>query len=211
MKCWVFDLDGTLVDSFEHYFVILTDIFNSNGAKFREELRLPALTQKLPEFFEQHLGKPAVSQAMITLQERSNRDASQVRPFDGVIELIQKLRERGDRVAVWTNRDLQSAQLIIQHSGLKPFVEICISGTCTVERKPFPEGLLRIINHFGCRADDVTMIGDHEHDVTAAKSVGTRAIRASWHSYWQFEPCTIADYQFHKFEDFSRWVDSQSS
>jgi HAD superfamily hydrolase (TIGR01662 family) len=206
MKVWVFDLDGTLVDSFSHYFVLLDEIFREHGARFSSELCQPALTQPLPEFFEQHLGKEAVGPAMSVLQEKSNADAERIRPFEGLPAALRHLAEQGARIAVWTNRDRVSAELILEHSGLKPYAQAFVSGSCVNQRKPHPEGLLRIIDTFGCKPSDVTMVGDHEHDVTAAKSAGARAVRASWHSHWVVDPCTVADAQFHHVSDFSEWV-----
>lgn len=206
MRHWVFDLDGTLVDSFAHYFDALDEIFLAHGTSFGPELRRAALTDSLVDFFERHLGRGAVPEAFARLQIRSNDDARRIRPFVGLDNLIRQLQERGSRVAVWTNRDLESASLILEHSGLRALTEACVSGTCVVERKPKPEGLLRLIDRFGCQPGEVTMVGDHEHDVTAAKAVGARAVRASWHSYWNEPPCSTADAQFKTVPEFEAWA-----
>ena len=206
MKHWVFDLDGTLVDSFGHFFETMEQIFAAHGARFTPELRRAALTEPLDQFFRDHLGEPAFKSAIEALQTRSNEDARSIRPFARLESLMRELSARGSRVAVWTNRDLVSASLILKHSGLAELTEACISGTCVDRRKPDPEGLLRLVDRFGCRPDEVTMVGDHEHDVTAAKSVGARAVRASWHSYWREAPCTTADHQFHDVAEFEAWV-----
>jgi phosphoglycolate phosphatase len=206
MRHWVFDLDGTLVDSFGHYFDALDEIFLAHGASFEPELRRAALTDPLHEFFERHLGRSAVPEAFARLQIRSNDDARRIQPFVGMAGLIRQLQAHGSRVAVWTNRDLESADLILEHSGLKPLTEACVSGTCVAERKPKPEGLLRLIGRFGCDPSEVTMVGDHEHDVLAAKEVGARAVRASWHTYWSEVPCSTADAQFRSVSEFEVWA-----
>lgn len=206
MRHWIFDLDGTLVDSFSHYFELLQEIFDARRMRFGPELRLAALSDPLPLFFQRHLGRAAVDSALEELQARSQSDAALVKPFAGVPELLAKLRSSGSRVGVWTNRDLVSASLILKHSGLDAFAEICVSGTCVTRRKPHPEGLSRIIGHFESDPAQITMVGDHSHDVEAAKAVGARAVRASWHGYWAMERCPHADAQFDDFADFERWV-----
>lgn len=206
MKHWVFDLDGTLVDSFSQYFETLTHIFNEYGVTFTDAHRLPALTESLPAFFDRILGPGTAAPALEKLRQMSSDDAARIRPFEGVETFLSDLKSNGAKIGVWTNRDFESAKLILQHSGLDRYVEEFVSGTCTVLRKPHPEGLLRIIDNFKADLSTVTMVGDHEHDVVAAKTAGVRGVRASWHSYWSVEPCPHTEHHFHDFSQFSDWA-----
>ena len=206
MNYWAFDLDGTLVDSFAHYFSALEEIFDEHGAKFSKELREPALTNSLPQFFETHLGESKVEQALHRLEVRSHKDAAEIKPFHGIANAIEHLLSAGAKVAILTNRDLVSTELILKHTKLKRLAEICISGTCVTQRKPSPEGLLKVSNRFGCDVRHVTVVGDHLTDMEAAKAVGARAVRASWHSYWDIEQCKRADAQFFTVHEFTSWV-----
>lgn len=207
MRHWVFDLDGTLVDSFAPYFKILDELFSAQGKEFHPDLRLPAISERIPAFLEKHLGKAHAPKAIEKIRTQSNQDALRIRMFEGVADCLQHLaEERNARIAIWTSRDRESAELILEATGLRSRAEVFVSGTCTTEHKPHPEGLLRIIDAFGCDPSTVTMVGDHEYDVLAAKKAGARAIRASWHSYWSVEPCTQADFQFHQISAFSEWL-----
>jgi HAD superfamily hydrolase (TIGR01549 family) len=208
MKHWVFDLDGTLVDSFSHFFASLERIFNDHGARFTPDLRMAALTESLPLFFTRHLGEKALEPAFEKLKILSNEDALSIRPFAGVETFLAHLKKQGSKVGIWTNRDYESASLIVQHSGLAPYVDEFVSGTCTTLRKPHPEGLLRIIEKFQSHPSEITMVGDHEHDVTAAKAAGSRGVRASWHAYWSVEPCVHTEHHFHHFSEFTNWARS---
>ncbi len=208
MKNWVFDLDGTLVDSFGLYFKSMREIFADHGREFHSDLHLPALTEPLGDLFSLHLGSDRVNRAFDALQEKSNLDAPRIEPFAGIPELIDELIAKGAKIAVWTNRDLQSAELILKATGLKRKLEHCVSGTCVTRRKPDAEGLKGIIRRFDCSPSDVVMVGDHEHDVLGAQSAGATAVRASWHGYWSIEKCTQADFQFFTVPDFSAWARS---
>ena len=207
MTNWVFDLDGTLVDSFEHYFISLEEIFSLHGKTFSRDLCHAALTDNLIHFFNTHLGESALETSLQELRRRSNQDALQIRAFPGILESLDGLRKSGAKIGVWTNRDYDSASLILKHSGLEGLVDCFVSGSCTKARKPEPEGLLRIAGEMASKPQEITMVGDHEHDVLAAKAVGARAVRASWHSYWTVDACNIADHHFHDlnlFQEFMR-------
>jgi phosphoglycolate phosphatase len=206
MRHWVFDLDGTLVDSFGKYFALMGEIFAAHGRRFETGMHREALTESLEAMFEKHLGRENVARAFEVLRARSNEDARDIRPFAGMEGFLAELRTRGARIAVWTNRDLVSASLILEHSGLKGMTEAIVSGTCVSARKPHPEGLVRLIERFGCEPGEVTMVGDHPYDVEGAKAAGARAVRASWHGYWDDEECPVADAQFRRVADFHAWA-----
>src|ERR1700753_1849967 len=97
MQYWVFDLDGTLVDSFPPFFEVLEVIFQQNGKAFPKDFHLPALTESLPLFFERHLGKEAVPGALHLLQEQSNADAARIKTFPGVMETIALLKSKNSK------------------------------------------------------------------------------------------------------------------
>jgi HAD superfamily hydrolase (TIGR01509 family) len=206
MKHWVFDLDGTLVDSLSHYFAILQDIFAEHGLTLSHENLRSSISQPIPGFLTTHLGAQNLPAALAVLQKRSEEDAARIQPFDGVLEILTHLQSKGSRLAMWTNRDFESAQLILKSSGLAPFFEVCVSGSCGFGHKPNPDGFGRIEDLFLCEKDTVILVGDHETDMLAAKALGIKAIRASWHSYWKSDSCAHADHQFYKVNDFRTWV-----
>jgi phosphoglycolate phosphatase len=206
MKYWVFDLDGTLVDSFAPYFDALDLLFLAAEKKFGPHLWEAALTEHLPEFFERHLGESRVEHSLRELQDRSNRDATSIQIFSGLGALLDELIKNGSKVAIWTNRDRESSELILASTGLGDKIDLLVTGTCVEKRKPDSEGLRKVIAHFQCQPSQVTMIGDHVYDVSAAKREGARAVRASWHGYWKVPDCEVADLQFFDVPSFVGWV-----
>jgi HAD superfamily hydrolase (TIGR01662 family) len=170
-----------------------------------QELKHAALTEPLVDFFGRYFGSHRAQELILKTHQRSVEDATKVKAFDGILETIETLASRGSRIAVLTNRDLDSAQIILKSTGLARFTDLCLSGTC-VKRKPSTEGLLKIVDHFECLPQNVTMVGDHDHDVEIAKATGARSVRVSWHSYWPVDPCRVADHHFHEVHDFARWV-----
>jgi HAD superfamily hydrolase (TIGR01509 family) len=208
MKHWVFDLDGTLVESFSHYFLSLQAIYEELGSRFLDEHRADAHAQMPAQFLVRHLGEKAGAEALSRLYSRSNDDARRVQPFEGVRAVVERLAARDARIAVWTARELESATLVLRHTGLDRFVEACVSGSCVTRPKPHPEGLLKIIERFGCAPSEVTVVGDHLNDVLGAKAAGARAVRASWHVYGHVDDCSHSDHQFRHIADFSAWIDA---
>lgn len=189
---WVFDLDGTLVDSFPFYLSIVRSILLRFGKSLDDEETSECLGQPAAKFFTAKLGNDLTAQALDELRVQSILDAERIQPFTGILRLLEKLKAQKKMVAVWTSRDRNSANLVLKNTGIAPFVDFVVSGCCVSKHKPDSEGLDRIAKHFGCNASDLVVVGDHEFDVRAARTSGAYGIRACWHGFDKPESCNFA-------------------
>jgi len=205
MKYWVFDLDGTLIDSFSFYLSIVTRLFEKHNLTLTPEIVKSCVGMPAAKFFEMHLGAEHVNDAMAELKSQSDEDLKSVSLFSGILESVKQLSSAGHRVAIWTSRDLLSTEQLLQFTQLNDYIDFYVTSCCVADHKPHPEGLLKVAEYFSCDPSELVMIGDHDFDMQAAKRVGAKAVRASWHSYDSPASCSLADHQFHKVEDFSQW------
>lgn len=208
IKNWVFDLDGTVIDSLSFYVEALTEIFQERGREFDDEVFRAGLTTPVETLLPRYLGETAARDVLSGLQMRFNRDARRIRPFDGMADCLAALKKRGAKIAFWTARERESAEIILENTGLGAMADSWVSGTCVVQGKPHPEGLLRILSEIGGTPAESVMVGDHEHDMIAAKDVGACAVRAAWGPHWGVHStgrCERADAQFHSVEELFDW------
>lgn len=209
MKLWIFDLDGTLTDSFPVFFRAMTEIFSDHGVTIREEQLHAALGSTMPEFFARHLGAGRAPAALEKLRRLSVDGASDVRPFPGITECLETLRSRGREIAVWTARDRESTEQILRGSGLGSFAKEVVTGNCVSKAKPDPEGARLVLGRLRRGAEEAVMVGDHLHDVNAAKAAGVLGVRAGWNPYWPREHCPVADRQFFTVPEFAEWIQAE--
>lgn len=213
MKRWVFDLDGTLVDSHQPYFTSLKQVlmdFKSDltDEDKREVLRISAKDRK--SFFEKKVGSEQSLKALALFENSIADDFKRIPMFKGVNELIRSLHIRGTKMAVWTARDLVSAEQVLIHTGLSELISLCVSSSCVERCKPDPEGLLRISKHFGWEPSSIVMVGDHDNDMKAAKAFGATAIRAYWNEPRVPMNCRLADFQFNDVDALTLWSSNNS-
>lgn len=205
-KHWVFDLDGTLVDSFNPYFKILSRILADHGVSLEEAEKRRCIGLPAKDYLETKIPREHVKPALLRLSEQSNRDAADIRPFAGIEDVLHHLARSGRTISIWTSRDLVSTQLVLKHTGLEKIVSIVQSGTCVVQKKPQPEGIQRIAAHHAATPAQMVMIGDHDMDMRGGRGYGIHSVRASWHGVWADDKCALADRQFHDVADFKKWV-----
>lgn len=202
---WVFDLDGTLVDSFGFYIDIVNQIFGEYGVSLTSAQLATSLGQTALKFFEAHLGKERAEKAITLLKRRNDEDSQKIRAFSGVEEVLRQISSMGKKIAVWTSRDLASASLVLRLTKLDRFVDFLVSGSCTEHHKPHPEGLLKISDLFCCSPSELLVIGDHDFDIEAAKKIGATSVRANWHGHNLPKPNLAADLEFQSVPDFKSW------
>lgn len=209
MQLWIFDLDGTLTDSFPVFFRSMKEIFSDHGRAIREEDLHTALGSTMPEFFTHHLGAPHVPAAIEKLRRLSVDSAVDVRPFPGIAGCLETLRARGREIAVWTARDRESTDRLLHATGLGHFAGQVVTGNCVSKAKPDPEGARLVLSRTGRQPTEAVIVGDHHHDVNAARAAGVFGVRASWNPYWKREPCTVAERQFFSVPDFAAWLSAE--
>jgi len=211
MKHWVFDLDGTLVDSFDFFLDFAKAEFQKNDLEFTPQHSIEGLGSPALRFLQKYLGADRGADALNRLRTQSYDDARHIRPFPGVIRFLEHLQRHGSKIAVWTSRDRSTTEHVLHHAGLAPFMQMVQTGCCVTQHKPNPEGMLAILNAFDCLPADVTMVGDHDVDMLAAKASGVRAIRAAWHRHSPQLSCDVADGVLHKVEHLHQWGPSPGS
>jgi phosphoglycolate phosphatase len=190
LKLFVFDLDGTLIDSAQ-------DLCNSVNATL-----VHFGCKRLPDaVVASYIGDGAI---MLMRRALFGVDAVVVdEPFlarayaffidyyrehkldftyayKGVLESLAALRQLHDgpprAMAVLTNKPVRPAQAICEALKLAPFFLHIYGGNSFKTKKPDPEGIISLMNEAGAKPEETVMIGDSYVDVVTARNAGTWSI-----------------------------------
>ena len=171
----VLDLDGTLV----HTLPDLTDALNQalageGSGRVGEDLVRSSLHGGLEGSVDaaiDHLGlAPACRARLIDRYAACYEHSLAVRsaPYPGVRPVLDRLRDRGVRLAVCTNKlEAQAVRLLAAFDLLASFELVVGADTC-VERKPSPVPLLHAISALRAEAHESLLIGDSAVDAACA-------------------------------------------
>lgn len=185
-RLFVFDLDGTLVDSLRD----LTDSANALliecGAEPLQEAAIGdmvgegAATLVARAFAAATIPAPADAlQRFLAIYE--TRLLNHTRAYAGIPETLNKLHPRA-ALAVLTNKPRVATERILAGLNLDGFFagDAVIGGDGPFPRKPDPAGLVHLCARAGVSASETTMVGDSAVDWRTARNAGTRACLASY-------------------------------
>ncbi|HOT29013.1 MAG TPA: HAD family hydrolase [Candidatus Ozemobacteraceae bacterium] len=183
----VFDLDGTLLDTladiadstnrvlrrhgFAPHPLDAYRYFVGDGMRMLAERALPA-DRRTPELIDE------VFRAVHAEYDRHWADIT--RPYDGVPELLDGLRERGIEMSVLSNKPEEFTVMMVRHyfPGV-PFKRVYGAGA-GIPRKPDPAGALRIAAESGLDPSLFMYLGDTMVDMKTAVAAGMFPIGALW-------------------------------
>jgi HAD superfamily hydrolase (TIGR01509 family) len=97
--------------------------------------------------------------------------------------VLRFLKERGLRLAVFTGKGRHTTRITLEALGITPYFDLVVSGNDVDRHKPHPEGIIRILTHFGLEARTTLMVGDSMNDILAAQGAGVRVAGVLWDTY----------------------------
>ena len=210
MKAWIFDLDGTVVDSGPASFASFKEALEPFGVEFTAETMERIRHEQPYRVFRSLVGEENEKEVYRRLEEINLKHLDKVTLFEGLVDAVRLLKDNDSTVAIWTGRDHGSMKDLLDHFKIYDLFDDHVSGTCVGKNKPDPEGLIKLSDTLKVDADEFTMIGDHAHDVIGAKSVGARAVQVYWQdTYHTGETEHEPDHEFDCETKFLNWIKTQ--
>ncbi len=178
-QAYLFDLDGTLVDSAPDLHATLNVILEEEGLA---PVTLDAVrafigegARRLLERSLEAQGEPAEPARLDRLLKRylayygsHIADHSQVYP--GVRETLVTLQAAGAGLAVVTNKFEHLARQVLEALELSAFFPVVLGGDSLPERKPSAAPLLEACVRLAAAPEATLMVGDSRTDIAAARA-----------------------------------------
>ena len=175
----IFDLDGTLADTFPVIFAAFRYAFALHADRRLSDQEIEAMfgpneegciRKALPGDWEACLAS--------YLEEYERAHSLCSGPFPGVIEMLDWLKERNVPVAIVTGKGAASAAISLRRLGLIGHFEIVKPGSPVGSIKP--QAIREVLSEWDIPLGDAVYVGDAPSDVTAAREVGVRVLGAAW-------------------------------
>ena len=103
------------------------------------------------------------------------------RPFDGIPEMLNELKQRGYRLAIVSNKfDAAVKELNRQFFRDQIGVAIGEAEARGIRRKPAPDTVFEAMKALGARREECIYVGDSEVDLETAANAGIPCISVTW-------------------------------
>jgi pyrophosphatase PpaX len=212
LKCVIFDMDGTLTQTHR----LIFDAFNFIAMKYQGKKYLEAEITAMfgppeegallrvvpPESIDR------VMKEYLEYYDTHHDELAQLYP--GIPDVLQYLRERGIRLALFTGKGIHTTTITLKKFALEQFFDMVVTGNDVVNHKPSSEGIRKIMDRFGLQPDEVLMVGDSVGDIKASHEAGVKVAAVLWYSFAEEKVLQMnTDYVFHNVTEFLAWLRRQ--
>ncbi|HET9709444.1 MAG TPA: HAD family hydrolase [Gemmatimonadales bacterium] len=190
---FVFDLDGTLVDSVYEHVLAWREALERVGVElsvWRIHRRIGMSGGLLVDALLRETGRQVTAEQAEQMKryhaEAYARIAGAVRPLPGARELLRRLSQLGVPWAIATSGWMQSARPALELLGVPPSVPI-ITRDQVEHAKPDPDLFIAALQRLGVPVTDAVVVGDSVWDLLAARRARALSIGLLSGGYGQDE------------------------
>lgn len=184
-KTYIFDLDGTLLDTLNDLHASCNYALKVHGMPIRtkEEVRQfvgNGVKKLMERAIPNGLDNPLFEDTLQTFRQHyllHNLDTT--RPYPGIMEMLDKLKEQGKNIAVVSNKFYTATQDLCKHF-FGDTIQVAIGEREDIKKKPAPDTVLEALRQLQATKQDAVYVGDSDVDVETARNSGIPCISVLW-------------------------------
>lgn len=181
MKTFIFDIDGTLLDSVTMYLLGLQKTMRRHGQEFTlDELRfsngIPSTVTMGRLGFEGDAVAPAVKE----WTQDSLDFVDDVDWFPGMKDTLVALRAAGAKTGIVTSKNRDQYSIDDQRFGFSHYFDTIVGAGEAKRNKPFGDPILLAMQRVGGDVADTVYVGDTATDAQAAHDAKVAFALATW-------------------------------
>lgn len=175
-KLVIFDLDGTLADSFSWFTRVLNVVADRYGFRRVEPHEVETLRGLSAREMVRHLGVPRWKVPLIANHMRKLKKSALIRLFDGVDRMLRGLSAGGLTLAVVSS----DAERNVRATLGPELAALTAHYGCGASLFGKAAKFKSVVRRSGCAAAETITIGDELRDLEAARSAGIAFGAVTW-------------------------------
>ena len=191
---YLFDFDGTLVDSHDSLVKVFEDSYEVVGIKVPDGYVLRLMRIPLIKGYEE-LNAPTDEESIRKFVDMINMtlDAPEVlkltKPYDDTIESLYELKSRGATLGIVTSNNVKHVKEVLSFLNIPEDLFAVIIGNGDTEvHKPNPAPIYAALERLGISKEGVCYVGDALQDKETAINAGVGAVLIDRRHEYDNEP-----------------------
>jgi HAD superfamily hydrolase (TIGR01509 family) len=180
VAAFVFDLDGTLINSEPVWAAAKTAVASARGTEISEEILQRYVGRSLRAFVAEALGVVNSDEARTVAQDieaLALQDyGGKVEPIPGAAKLVLDLHRAGFRIAICSSALPAIISTSLDLLSLGGVVELEVSAAALQHGKPHRAPYLEVLRKIGLAADQVIAVEDAPAGIQSATAAGLRTV-----------------------------------
>ena len=184
------DYDGTLMDTYPVMVECLKKLMQDRGCVLDADQLMAWMKDSLSEALRQcsQICGEAPETLLRDFRALEKERFDDVRPCEGIPDLMRAIHERGDRQFLVTHRE-RDALSMLERYDLARYLTDAVTAENGFPRKPAPDSLRHLMNIW--QVEEGVMIGDRPLDVEAGNRAGLESILLDCDDRFPHTPCTF--------------------
>ncbi|MBD5534772.1 MAG: HAD-IA family hydrolase [Lachnospiraceae bacterium] len=180
-KTVCFDFDGVIISSIEVQRCAFKESYHQATGKYADEKLLKEFFHNSGDSLKNIFQKMELPLEMIEPYRKISIDQmDKIRVFEGMRELLEKLKRNGILCGLCTGKDRTRTLMILDILKLDQYFTSVVCSDDVSKAKPDPESLFTLMKNLNADPDNVVMVGDANNDVKCARSAKVPVIGVSW-------------------------------
>ena len=178
---YIFDVDGTLVDSAADICGAIQGVLRNTAAHpLTDEFLRRYIGRHLVDLFQDVLPGLATAQMEAMVQEYRTlyaaRNHASTVPYEGVLETLALLPGRKSTA---TTKGTPTTRIVLERFGMLPYFDH-VQGTDGFPAKPQPDVIFKALGGLGAEPHDCLFVGDSPADMEAAQRAGVKSCAVTY-------------------------------
>ncbi len=181
----LFDMDGTVLNTLGDLAAAMNYSLRHFNMPEREEQELKTFLGKGPAHFVRcsvaEGSSPELCRQVQDFYEEYYDSHCQIKtaPYPGILELMVRLKGRGVKLAVISNKQEPAVKLLAQRH-FPGLLELAVGTGPSIPCKPDPSAVLSAMERMGVSAKESLYVGDMDVDLNTAKNAGIDCVGVAW-------------------------------
>lgn len=181
----IFDLDGTLLNTLQDLWRATNHALEQRGYPVRtlEEVRRfvgNGVEMLIRRAVPAGCAEEEIQAALAVFKAyyaRHNNDTTA--PYDGIEELLARLKARGVRMAIVSNKNDPNVKALAKLY-FPTTISLAVGEGNGVRPKPCPDSVLHVMSQWHCSPQQVLYVGDSDVDLRTAENAGVDCASVCW-------------------------------